>query len=89
MLTTCIIVVLAAGALADLQALDATSNITVPAEQYFIDKIFDKYGDKGIITFEVCKQFEFLFLHLPYLLNFVFVIYLVDNKQLHVLVEWL
>ncbi|CAH0725962.1 unnamed protein product, partial [Brenthis ino] len=52
MLTTCIIVVLTAGALADLQALDATPNITVPAEQYFIDKIFDKYGDKGIITFE-------------------------------------
>lgn len=28
-------------------------NDTLPAEQYFIDKIFDKYGDKGVITFEV------------------------------------
>lgn len=28
-------------------------NDTPPAEQYFIDKIFDKYGDKGVITFEV------------------------------------
>lgn len=23
------------------------------AEKYFINKIFDKYGDKGVITFEV------------------------------------
>ncbi|XP_047042167.1 zinc transporter ZIP10 [Helicoverpa zea] len=28
------------------------ANDTLPAEQYFIDKIFDKYGDKGVITFE-------------------------------------
>ncbi|CAH0603042.1 unnamed protein product [Chrysodeixis includens] len=35
----------------DQPALDLLNN-TLPAEQYFIDKIFDKYGDKGVITFE-------------------------------------
>ncbi|XP_053618249.1 zinc transporter ZIP10 [Plodia interpunctella] len=61
MLTTCIVVAaLATVAAADLIALDldvnntlpAEQNDTLPAEQFFIDKIFDKYGYKGVITFE-------------------------------------
>lgn len=28
-------------------------NNTLPAQRYFMGKIFDKYGDKGIISFEV------------------------------------
>lgn len=57
MWTTCAVVVLAlcgarAGA-TQLEPLDLDNNNTLPAEQYFIEKIFDKYGDKGIITFEV------------------------------------
>ncbi|KAL4712995.1 hypothetical protein ACJJTC_012065 [Scirpophaga incertulas] len=31
---------------------DQHLNKTLEAEQYFIDKIFDKYGDRGVITFE-------------------------------------
>lgn len=55
-LKTYAVVLLTVGALAnDLQVLDADITKTLPAEQYFIDKIFDKYGDKGIITFEVSK----------------------------------
>lgn len=67
MLTSCAVVVLALAlsaadtgydiGLGTLQANDADAdaqlNNTLPAEQYFIDKIFDKYGDKGVITFEV------------------------------------
>ncbi|KAJ0181955.1 hypothetical protein K1T71_002677 [Dendrolimus kikuchii] len=53
MLTACAIVVLAASRAAALSgAHDLDVNNTLPAEQYFIDQIFDKYGDKGIITFE-------------------------------------
>ncbi|CAH0700496.1 unnamed protein product [Spodoptera exigua] len=68
MLTTSVVVVLAlalcsAGSIGDLDPNTATLapvgvaednqlNSTLPAEQYFIDKIFDKYGDKGVITFE-------------------------------------
>ncbi|XP_026487380.1 zinc transporter ZIP10 [Vanessa tameamea] len=54
MLTTCAIVLLAVDAFyaANLQTLDTDQNNTLPAEKYFIDKIFDKYGDKGVITFE-------------------------------------
>lgn len=54
MLTTCAVVLLAVDALsaASLQTVDVDLNNTLPAEQYFIDKIFDKYGDKGVITFE-------------------------------------
>ncbi|XP_023942084.2 zinc transporter ZIP10 [Bicyclus anynana] len=53
MLTTYTLVFLAANALADnLQTLEYDNNSTLPAEQYFIDKIFDKYGDRGVITFE-------------------------------------
>ncbi|KAI5632243.1 ZIP zinc transporter domain-containing protein [Phthorimaea operculella] len=55
MLTPCAVVVLAATLTAatalSTTALEDTNN-TLPAEQYFIDKIFDKYGDRGIITFE-------------------------------------
>lgn len=39
-------------ALAARAAASNELNNTLPAEQYFIDKIFDKYGDKGVITFE-------------------------------------
>lgn len=58
MLTTCAVVLLAVDALsaASLQTVDVDLNNTLPAEQYFIDKIFDKYGDKGVITFEVCAN---------------------------------
>lgn len=54
MWTTGILVLLAARA-ASLNNLetDIDLNNTLPAEQFFIDKIFDKYGDRGIITFEV------------------------------------
>ncbi|XP_045459085.1 zinc transporter ZIP10 [Melitaea cinxia] len=54
MLTSCAVVLLAVDALcaASLQTVDIDLNNTLPAEQYFIDKIFDKYGDKGVITFE-------------------------------------
>ncbi|XP_004930976.1 zinc transporter ZIP10 [Bombyx mori] len=54
MLTKCAVVVLAltlvAAAVSANSELDL--NNTIPAERYFIDKIFNKYGDKGIITFE-------------------------------------
>lgn len=58
MWTTCAVVVLALSASAsalDLQPgdLDENNTLFAPAEQYFIDRIFDKYGDKGVITFEV------------------------------------
>lgn len=60
MLTSCAVVVLAASLATasgvDVAQLDLDINNTLPAEQYFIDKIFDKYGDKGIITFEVSLQ---------------------------------
>ncbi|XP_059060622.1 zinc transporter ZIP10 [Achroia grisella] len=56
MLTTCLVVALAASHAAVSAAvnssLDLDVNNTLPAEQYFIDKIFDKYGYKGVITFE-------------------------------------
>ncbi|CAH2067000.1 unnamed protein product, partial [Iphiclides podalirius] len=49
------LVVLATVSLAapDLQAATTKDlNNTLPAEQYFINQIFDKYGYKGVITFE-------------------------------------
>ncbi|XP_072936810.1 zinc transporter ZIP5 [Epargyreus clarus] len=51
---TCFVLVLAVTlAAADLLLpSDQELNNTLPAEQFFIDKIFDKYGDKGVITFE-------------------------------------
>ncbi|XP_049869814.1 zinc transporter ZIP10 [Pectinophora gossypiella] len=57
MLTPCIVVALAAAlaapaAAAVTGAIDVDLNNTLPAERYFIDKIFDKYGYKGVITFE-------------------------------------
>ncbi|KPI98694.1 PREDICTED: zinc transporter ZIP10 [Papilio xuthus] len=56
MLTASALVVLSSLALAapDLQAIAPLPDVnnTLPAEQYFIDKIFDKYGYKGVITFE-------------------------------------
>ncbi|CAG4944346.1 unnamed protein product [Colias eurytheme] len=54
MLTTYCLVLLAAGsASAELfLAPDLDVNNTLPAEQYFIEKIFDKYGYEGVITFE-------------------------------------
>ncbi|KAM3964691.1 LOW QUALITY PROTEIN: zinc/iron regulated transporter-related protein 71B [Aphomia sociella] len=65
MLTSCAVVALAATIAATTttttlsavtssgsSTLDLDVNNTLPAEQYFIDKIFDKYGDKGVITFE-------------------------------------
>lgn len=57
MLTSCAVVVLVA-ALATTASGDIVPPKTVntwclPAEQFYIDKIFDKYGDKGVITFEV------------------------------------
>lgn len=60
MLTPCLVVVLAASVAAaaatNAAPPDLELNNTLPAEQYFIDKIFDKYGDKGVITFEVSKH---------------------------------
>ncbi|XP_075992454.1 zinc/iron regulated transporter-related protein 71B [Anticarsia gemmatalis] len=57
MLTPCAVVVLAATLasavdIQTIQTIDNELNNTLPAEQYFIDKIFNKYGDKGVITFE-------------------------------------
>ncbi|XP_041973367.1 zinc transporter ZIP10 [Aricia agestis] len=48
MWTASAIVLLAAAAYAD----PAPPNTTLPVQQYFINKIFDKYGDNGTITFE-------------------------------------
>ncbi|CAB3230881.1 unnamed protein product [Arctia plantaginis] len=57
MLTSCVVVVLAvmlasAADIGTIQSIEVDLNNTLPAEQYFIDKIFNKYGDKGVITFE-------------------------------------
>ncbi|KAL0849338.1 hypothetical protein ABMA28_013653 [Loxostege sticticalis] len=68
MLTTCAVVALAASLAAAASDIDTVSadpnansldanrthglNETLDAERYFIDKIFDKYGDRGVITFE-------------------------------------
>lgn len=57
MLTSCAVVVLVA-ALATTASGDIVPPKTVntwclPADQFYIDKIFDKYGDKGVITFQV------------------------------------
>ncbi|OWR42884.1 zinc transporter ZIP10 [Danaus plexippus] len=54
MIAACAVILLAACTLADTetQSINSNTNNIVPAEQYFIDKIFDKYGYKGVITFE-------------------------------------
>lgn len=73
MLTTCAVVALAASLAAAASDIDTVSadpnpnsldanrthglNETLDAERYFIDKIFDKYGDRGVITFEVINIF--------------------------------
>lgn len=53
MLTSCVVVVLVAAL-----ATTASGDI-VHAEKFYIDKIFDKYGDKGVITFEVSVSYSF------------------------------
>lgn len=57
MLTSCAVVVLVAAlatiASGDIVPPKTTNTWCLPAEQFYIDKIFDKYGDKGVITFEV------------------------------------
>lgn len=57
MLTSCAVVVLVAAlattASGDIVAPKTVNTWCLPAEQFYIDKIFDKYGDKGVITFEV------------------------------------
>ncbi|CAK1602995.1 unnamed protein product [Parnassius mnemosyne] len=56
MLTASVLVVLATLSLAtpDLKSITPSpvTDNALPAEQYFIEKIFDKYGYKGVITFE-------------------------------------
>lgn len=57
MLTSCVVVVLVAAlattASGDIVPPKTVNTWSLNPENFYIDKIFDKYGDKGVITFEV------------------------------------